>query len=94
MYMDTIKYRLNIFSRVVLSCVGGYLCTMYFSLVLASLFTSVMPRAEAVFLSAFLAILFFVFFFMTSFAIHSFKHVMVFGLSTTALFYILSYILG
>lgn len=94
MYTDSVKHRVNIFFRVMIACVGGYLCSMYFSLVVANVFLIIMPRAEAVFLSAFLAIIFFIIFFMTSFAMYSFKKVVIFSVFTTVLFYVLSYTLG
>lgn len=64
-------YRLSIFYRFVLSFVLGYLCMMYLSISLTMLLTAVLDKAEAVYLAAFIATLFYLGFIIISFCANS-----------------------
>ncbi|MBJ9955553.1 MULTISPECIES: hypothetical protein [Acinetobacter] len=67
----SLVYRLSIFYRFVLSFVVGYLCMMYLSLGLGSLFSHILDKAEAIYLAAFISILFYLGFIILSFCAHS-----------------------
>ncbi|APR70259.1 MULTISPECIES: hypothetical protein [Acinetobacter] len=65
-------YRISIFSRFALVFVLGYLCTLYLSLSLTELFTSLLfAKAESIFLAAFISILFYVCFVLIGFCTNS-----------------------
>ncbi|WP_038344130.1 hypothetical protein [Acinetobacter sp. A47] len=66
-------YRLSIFYRFVLSFVLGYFCMMYLSLSLMSLFSQILDKAEAIYLAAFISILFYLAFIILSFCAHSLR---------------------
>jgi len=67
----SLVYRLSIFYRFVLSFVVGYLCMMYLSLGLGALFSHILDKAEAIYLAAFISILFYLGFIILSFCAHS-----------------------
>ena len=67
----SLVYRLGIFYRFVLSFVVGYLCMMYLSLGLGSLLSLILDKAEAIYLAAFISILFYLAFIILSFCAHS-----------------------
>lgn len=65
-------YRISIFYRFALVFVLGYLCTLYLSLSLTELFTSLLfAKAESIFLAAFISILFYVCFVLIGFCTNS-----------------------
>lgn len=83
----TFFYRMSIFYRFVFTFVLGYICTMYLSLNLSSLFTQYLAKAEAIFLAAFISILFYVSFIIISFCSQSLvKLTLVSLILTSALF--------
>lgn len=67
----SLVYRLGIFYRFVLSFVVGYLCMMYLSLGLGALLSHILDKAEAIYLAAFISILFYLAFIILSFCAHS-----------------------
>ncbi|ENW81119.1 hypothetical protein F909_02410 [Acinetobacter sp. ANC 3929] len=67
----SLVYRLSIFYRFVLSFALGYLCMMHLSLGLGSLFSHIFDKAEAIYLAAFISILFYLAFIIVSFCTHS-----------------------
>ncbi|QER39702.1 hypothetical protein F2A31_08245 [Acinetobacter suaedae] len=64
-------YRMSIFYRFVLIFVLGYFCMLYLSLSLTELFASLFAKAEAIFLAAFISILFYVCFVLIGFCTNS-----------------------
>ncbi|MDO3663705.1 hypothetical protein [Acinetobacter higginsii] len=83
-------YRLSIFYRFVLSFVVGYVCMMYLSLGLGSLFSHVLDKAEAIYLAAFISILFYLVFIILSFCVHSLLKLTVISLILTGVLFGLS----
>jgi len=69
--LPTTVYRLSVFYRFILTFVIGYICMMYLSLSLTSLFTHILNKAEAIYLAAFISILFYLLFIIISFCSHS-----------------------
>ena len=67
----TLIYRLSIFYRFILSFVVGYICMMYLSLCLTALFLHSFTRAEAIYLAAFISIIFYLLFIIVSFCTNS-----------------------
>ncbi len=67
----TLIYRLSIFYRFILSFVVGYICMMYLSLCLTALFLHSFAKAEAIYLAAFISIIFYLLFIIVSFCTNS-----------------------
>ncbi|RZG79399.1 hypothetical protein [Acinetobacter venetianus] len=67
----SIIYRISVFYRFAFTFVLGYLCTMYLCSSLTTLFAKNLAKAEAIYLAAFLSILFYVAFIIISFCINS-----------------------
>ncbi|KHF77790.1 hypothetical protein PJ15_0846 [Acinetobacter sp. neg1] len=86
----TFVYRLSIFYRFALTFVLGYLCMMYLSLSLTSLFVRVLDKAEAIYLAAFIAILFYLIFIIISFCSHSLLKLTLISLGLTGVLFGLS----
>ncbi|MBF7682728.1 hypothetical protein I2F27_05185 [Acinetobacter sp. B5B] len=80
--------------RILLSLVVGYFCVVYFSLCLAAIFLYFTPRAEAVFLASFCAIMFALIFFILCFCIQSIPRLSQLSFGITLLFYGLSHLIG
>ncbi|ENU91437.1 hypothetical protein F971_02529 [Acinetobacter vivianii] len=83
----TLVYRLSIFYRFALTFVLGYLCMMYLSLSLTSLFVRVLDKAEAIYLAAFIAILFYLIFIIISFCSHSLLKLTLISLGLTGVLF-------
>jgi len=83
----TFVYRLSIFYRFALTFVLGYLCMMYLSLSLTSLFSHVIDKAEAIYLAAFIAILFYLIFIIISFCSHSLLKLTLISLGLTGVLF-------
>lgn len=86
----TLVYRLSIFYRFALTFVLGYLCMMYLSLSLTSLFVRVLDKAEAIYLAAFIAILFYLIFIIISFCSNSLLKLTLISLGLTGVLFGLS----
>lgn len=76
--------------RLIAGSLGGYLCSVYASLVLTAILLYWLPMAEAVFLADFIAILFCIIFFIGAFVINSHTAVLWLSTSLTLLFFLLS----
>ncbi|ENX22415.1 hypothetical protein F892_01657 [Acinetobacter vivianii] len=83
----TLVYRLSIFYRFALTFVLGYLCMMYLSLSLTSLFVRVLDKAEAIYLAAFIALLFYLIFIIISFCSHSLLKLTLISLGLTGVLF-------
>ncbi|KYQ83451.1 hypothetical protein AWW72_13990 [Acinetobacter sp. NRRL B-65365] len=83
----TFVYRLSIFYRFALTFVLGYLCMIYLSLSLTSLFVHVLDKAEAIYLAAFIAILFYLIFIIISFCSHSLLKLTLISLGLTGVLF-------
>lgn len=67
----TFIYRLSIFYRFVLTFALGYVCMVYLCLSLTSLLSHLFDKAEAIYLAAFIAMLFYLLFVIVSFCLDS-----------------------
>ncbi|ENW04956.1 hypothetical protein [Acinetobacter beijerinckii] len=86
----TLVYRFSVFYRFVLTFVLGYICTMYLCISLTSLFKNAINKAEAIYLAAFIAILFYVVFIILSFCVHSLLKLTLISLALAGVLYGLS----
>lgn len=92
--MSIIQQRLLVSYRFSLAFVIGYLCTAYFSICLTHLFNLQLPKAESIYLAAFISILFFLGFVIFSFCIHSLKKLSLISLCIFLLFFSFSQLFG
>ena len=83
------SYRWAVAYRFLVAFVMGYACTSLFMLVLLKVFQHFLAQAESVYLSAFIAIIFYAVFVLSSFCIHS-----LFKLSSVALILCTSFFLA
>ena len=73
MYLQAVRYPLAILYRFLIAFALGYLCTYLFTMSVTNWLKFYLPKAESVFLAAFIAILFYLFFVLMSFSIKTLK---------------------
>lgn len=71
MISSTVQYRFAVLYRFIIAFLLGYACTALLASNLTVLFYLLFSKAEAIYLAAFISILFFVSFVISSFCIHS-----------------------
>lgn len=94
MLLSQFQYPISITYRFILAFVIGYICANYLALNLTLLFQYQLASAEAVYLSAFICIIFFTVFVIYSFIIQSLKKLSILSFSILLALYALSKILG
>jgi len=67
----SLTYHIQVLYRFVIAFILGFICTALLSLALTHLFHLSLPKAESIFLAAFISLIFYVFFVITSFCIQS-----------------------
>lgn len=88
------SYRMTVLYRFIIAFVFGYACTSLLVSNLTVLFHHSLPKAEAIYLAAFISILFFVSFVISSFCIYSLHKLSLISISLTTCFYAIYWILG
>ena len=88
------RYPLAVIYRFVAAFIVGYICTLYFSDLGTLLFQPALAKAEAIFLSAFISLLFFTLFIITSFCIQSLVKLTIFCLTLFSALFLLSLFIG
>lgn len=71
MISSTVQYRFTVLYRFIIAFLLGYACTALLASNLTVLFYLLFSKAEAIYLAAFISILFFVSFVISSFCIQS-----------------------
>jgi len=94
MMISTVLYPLAVLYRFIIAFLAGYVCTALLSSNLTVLFYPSLPKAEAVYLAAFISILFFVGFVISSFCICSLRKLSVISIGLLAVLYATYRILG
>lgn len=94
MISSTVQYRFAVFYRFMITFLLGYICTSLLTHNLTVLLHSLLPKAEAIYLAAFISILFFVGFVITSFCICSLRKLSVMSTGLLAVLYGTYRILG
>lgn len=86
----TFAYRLSVFYRFTFIFVLGYLAMIYLSLSLTTLFSYFLDKAEAIFLAAFISILFYLIFVIFGFCFNSLLKLTLLSLALVGLLFGLS----
>lgn len=83
MISSTVQYHFTVLYRFILAFLLGYACTALLASNLTVLFYLLFSKAEAIYLAAFISILFFVSFVISSFCIHSLPKLSLISISLT-----------
>jgi hypothetical protein len=84
------SYRIKVFYRFLIVFGMGYACMAYLSLGLTGIFRVNFDKPEAIFLAAFISLLFYVFFVILGFCIQSLLKLTSLSVALCALFFILT----
>jgi hypothetical protein len=85
----SLTYRIQVLYRFVIAFILGFICTALLSLTLTHLFHLSLPKAESIFLAAFISLIFYVFFVMTFFCIQSLKKLTLMSTASCAVLFVL-----
>ena len=88
------SYRMTVLYRFIIAFLLGYICTSLLANNLTVLFHHSLPKAESIYLAAFLSILFFLGYVISSFCIYSLRKLSVMSMILTAFFYAIYWVLG
>ena len=83
MISSTVQYRFTVLYRFIIAFLLGYACTALLASNLTVLFYLLFSKAEAIYLAAFISILFFVSFVISSFCIQSLLKLSLISISLT-----------
>lgn len=89
-----VSYRIKVFYRFLLVFGMGFACMAYLSLGLTGIFLLTLDKAEAIYLAAFIAILFYVFFVIIGFCIQSLLKLTGLSVVLCALFFFATRMVG
>ncbi|AQV16483.1 MULTISPECIES: hypothetical protein [Acinetobacter] len=89
-----VSYRIKVFYRFLLVFGMGFACMVCLSLGLTGIFLLNLDKAEAIYLSAFIAILFYVVFVIVGFCIQSLVRLTILSIALFALFFIVTRTVG
>jgi len=84
----SMSYRIKVFYRFLLIFGIGFACMAYLSLGLTGLFRLILNKAEAIYLAAFISILFYVFFVILGFCIQSLRKLTGLSIFLCVLFFV------
>ncbi|MDO7475729.1 hypothetical protein Q5X68_08145 [Acinetobacter baumannii] len=87
-------YRIKVFYRFLVVFGMGYACMVYLSLGLTEIFHLNLGKPEAIYLAAFISILFYVFFVIVGFCIQSLLRLTILSIALFALFFIVTRTVG
>lgn len=90
----SLTYRVQVLYRFVIAFILGFICSALLSLALTHLFYLSLPKAESIFLAAFISLLFYVFFVMTCFCIQSLKKLTLMSTASCAVLFLLFFAMG
>lgn len=93
-FIDKIQYPISILYRFIIAFLLGYACTYLFTKILTDLLSLVLPKAESIYLAAFIGILFLLGFVITSFCIQSIRKLTISGVLCSAVLFIIFKFVG
>ena len=93
MSIYAIRYPIAVLYRFIIAFLLGYACTYLFTLNMTMLLNFYLPKAESIFLAAFIAILFFLAFVISSFCIQSLKKLTVISTTLYLIFLLLAQVI-
>ena len=88
------SYRMTVLYRFIIAFVFGYACMSLLASNLTVLFHYSLPKAESIYLAAFISILFFLGFVISSFCVYSLPKLSLMSISLMACFYAIYWVLG
>ncbi len=86
----TYRYRLAVLYRLVIAFVAGFICTLFVNIDLSYIFSMMLPKAESVYLAAFCSILFYAFFVIVMFCVHSLLKLTLYSTTLCTICFLLS----
>lgn len=92
--MQIVLYPLSVLYRFILAFGMGYVCSYLVSLALIDVFYPYFAKAESIYLAAFSALIFYIFFVILSFCIHSLKKLTLISLALVATFFLFFKFIG
>lgn len=90
----SVSYRIKVFYRCLLVFGMGFACMAYLSLGLIGIFLLTLDKAEAIYLAAFIAILFYVIFVIIGFCVQSLLKLTGLSIVLCALFFFVTRMVG
>ncbi len=88
------SYRISVLYRFIIAFVLGYICTSLLIHNLTLILNTVLPKAESIYLAAFISLLFFIGFVISSFCIYTVRKLSLISFSLLVCLAVIYWILG
>ena len=88
------SYRISVLYRFIIAFILGYICTSLFIHNLTLILNTVLPKAESIYLAAFISLLFFIGFVISSFCIYTVRKLSLISFSLLVCLAVIDWILG
>lgn len=88
------SYRISVLYRFIIAFILGYICTSLFIHNLTLILNTVLPKAESIYLAAFISLLFFIGFVISSFCIYTVRKLSLISFSLLVCLAVIYWILG
>lgn len=88
------SYQISVLYRFIIAFILGYICTSLFIHNLTLILNTVLPKAESIYLAAFISLLFFIGFVISSFCIYTVRKLSLISFSLLVCLAVIDWILG
>lgn len=88
------SYRISVLYRFIIAFIVGYICTSLLIHNLTLILNTVLPKAESIYLAAFISLLFFIGFVISSFCIYTVRKLSLISFSLLICLAVIYWILG
>lgn len=88
------SYRISVLYRFIIAFIVGYICTSLLIHNLTLILNTVLPKAESIYLAAFISLLFFIGFVISSFCIYTVRKLSLISFSLLVCLAVIYWILG
>ena len=88
------SYRISVLYRFIIAFILGYICTSLLIHNLTLILNTVLPKAESIYLAAFISLLFFIGFVISSFCIYTVRKLSLISFSLLICLAVIYWILG
>lgn len=88
------SYRISVLYRFIIAFILGYICTSLLIHNLTLILNTVLPKAESIYLAAFISLLFFIGFVISSFCIYTVRKLSLISFSLLVCLAVIDWILG
>lgn len=88
------SYRISVLYRFIIAFILGYICTSLLIHNLTLILNTVLPKAESIYLAAFISLLFFISFVISSFCIYTVRKLSLISFSLLVCLAVIYWILG